>query len=131
MPFVRSGNTVYLSGMLACDVRGQVFQGRFKTLDDLGKAACALRALNSSVFSALYTACDRDWSRLAQVIKLEVWMQADGDFEGHSQVANEISKVLADVFQERGAHARVALGVASLPLGSMLEVALTVQLAEE
>lgn len=63
---------------------------------------------------------------LAQVT---VFVAAAPDFTAHPQVANGASELLADVLGEAGQHARAAVGVASLPLGASVEVAVTAVLA--
>jgi enamine deaminase RidA (YjgF/YER057c/UK114 family) len=54
-----------------------------------------------------------------------VFVAATPGFTEHPKVANGASQLLVDVLGEAGSHARAAVGVASLPLGSSVEVALT------
>jgi enamine deaminase RidA (YjgF/YER057c/UK114 family) len=55
-------------------------------------------------------------------MRLGVFVAATADFKDHPKVANGASDVLVEIFQERGKHARAAVGVASLPFGASVEV---------
>ena len=83
---------------------------------------CVLRAL-----SAL-TAALPPTTSVERVLFLRGFVNAVPDFANHSQVLDEASTLLHEVFGEQGRHARSALGVASLPGGGLLEIELTVAL---
>ncbi|MCA8003339.1 RidA family protein [Burkholderia metallica] len=83
---------------------------------------CVLRAL-----SAL-TAALSSTTSVEQVLYLRGFVNAVPGFTNHSQVLDEASTLLHEVFGEQSRHARSALGVASLPGGGLLEIELTVAL---
>jgi enamine deaminase RidA (YjgF/YER057c/UK114 family) len=58
------------------------------------------------------------------IAQLTVFVAATPAFTEHPKVANGASELLADVLGEAGQHARAAVGVASLPLGASVEVAM-------
>lgn len=62
---------------------------------------------------------------LEAIAQVSVFVAATPSFTQHPQVANGASELLADVLGDAGQHARAAVGVASLPLGASVEVALT------
>jgi len=60
--------------------------------------------------------------RVSRVIRVAGYVASAGGFTDHSKVINGASQVLLDVFGEAGRHARIAIGVAELPLGVPVEV---------
>ena len=85
-----------------------------------GLAAARLCAIN--LLAQVRVACGADWDRLDRCIRLGGFVAATPEFTGHPTVVNGASKLIADVLAERGAHARAAVGVTSLPLGAAVEV---------
>ncbi len=64
-------------------------------------------------------------------MQLRGYVRATSEFDTHPTVIDGASQLLLDVFGERvGAHARTAIGVASLPGGACVELDLVVSLAE-
>ena len=55
-------------------------------------------------------------------IKVTGYVNCESTFTEHSKVINGASNLLVDLFAEKGNHTRVAIGVNSLPLGSVVEV---------
>lgn len=90
-----------------------------------GAARAALQAL-----SALRHHLGGSLDRLVRIAQVTVYVAADAGFVEHSRVANGASDLLVDVLGARGRHARAAVGVSSLPLGSSVEVAVTAELVE-
>ncbi|CAN7757863.1 RidA family protein [Caballeronia sp. LjRoot34] len=83
---------------------------------------CVLRALSVLVATLPATAAaDR-------ILFLRGFVNAVPGFVNHSQVMDEASTLLHEIFGENGRHARSALGVASLPGNGLLEIELTVAL---
>lgn len=78
---------------------------------------CALQAL-----AALREALG-SLDRVEAIVKLDVFVGSAEGFTEQPRVANGASDVLVDIFGEAGRHARAAVGVAALPLGVPVEVA--------
>lgn len=64
---------------------------------------------------------------IRRVVKVTVYVASDPGFTGQAQVANGASELLQEIFGHRGAHVRSAVGVATLPLDSPVEVELVVE----
>jgi enamine deaminase RidA (YjgF/YER057c/UK114 family) len=64
-----------------------------------------------------------------RVVKVVGYVNAEPSFIQHPQVVNGASELLGHVLGDAGAHARVAIGVGSLPLGAPVEVELVVEVA--
>lgn len=85
-------------------------------------AAAARAALQSlSVLRAELGSFDA----IERIVQVSVFVASTPGFTGHPQVANGASELLVDVLGDDGRHARAAVGVPSLPLGSCVEVAVT------
>ena len=127
IPALRSGNLGFTSGQLPMRdgqliVTGKV--GGEVTQEEAVECArqCGLNAI------AAVRAEVGELSAVKRVVKAVVFVASTPDFTGQPFVANGLSELLGAVFGEAGRHARSAVGVAELPLGSPVEVEAIVQL---
>ncbi len=125
---VRQGDLLYLSGGLP-DLDDSRFRGKVPT----GVTAeVAQEAARSAILGRLSVIKDELGSldKVTRVVSVQGFVNCEGDFEAIPQVINGASDLLGEVFGlEIGAHSRTAVGVASLPLGVCVEVALVVAVA--
>lgn len=121
VPYVRSGSTVYVSGQIAVREGQLVTKGRLGAEVGIadGQAAARMCALN--VLAQLNAAAG-SLSAIARLVKIAVFVASTPDFTSQPQVADGASRLFLDVLGEAGAHARSAIGVAALPLGTPVEV---------
>ncbi|HEY0887760.1 MAG TPA: RidA family protein [Ramlibacter sp.] len=125
VPFVRTGNLVYLSGHIAKkDGKPWVGQfGRNMTTDE-GKAAA--RAVAIDLMGTLHAAVG-DLNKVRRIVKVMSLVNSTADFTEQHLVTNGASELLGQVFGEKGQHARSAFGVAQIPLGACVEIELVVE----
>ena len=121
LPFKQIGNQLWIAGQIAVQDGQLVHEGivgKDINLEQAQKCAqiCALNLL-AQVRLAL-----GDLSRVQQVVKLHVFVASDPSFVQQHLVANYASELIAQVFADAGTHARSAVGVASLPLNSPVEI---------
>ena len=124
VPYVQTGNTVFLSGHIARkDGKPWVAQfGRNITTEE-GKLAA--RAVAIDLLGTLQHACGGDLNRVKRIVKLMSLVNSDGDFTEQHLVTNGASELFAAVFgADKGAHARSAFGVAQSPMGACVEIEL-------
>ena len=127
VPAVRSGNHVYVSGQLPI-VAGQLMGTGKVGADVTAEAAkemaarCALNAL-AAVDSVAGLA------NVTRVVKVGGFVAAASGFTGIPGVVNGASELFGAVFGEAGKHARTAVGVAELPLGTPVEVDVIVEIS--
>lgn len=121
VPFVRTGNQVFISGQISIGKDGLV-KGTLGGDMDIaaGQAAARLCAIN--LISQLKAACDGDLSRVKRVVKLGGFVAATADFTDIPQVINGCSDLMVEVFGDAGRHARSAVSCPVLPLGAAVEV---------
>jgi enamine deaminase RidA (YjgF/YER057c/UK114 family) len=131
VPFVRTGvarDLVFLSGHIAMR-GGAPWVGRLGDGMTTADGAAAARAIAIDLLATLERAAGGDLDRVARIVKLLVLVSSAPSFTEQHLVANGASQLLLDVFGERGAHARSAIGVAQLPLGACVEIELVAELA--
>jgi enamine deaminase RidA (YjgF/YER057c/UK114 family) len=121
LPFVRSGNLVFLSGHIAKQgAKPWVGQLGTDMTTEQGKAAA--RAVAIDLMGTLNAALDGDLERVVRIVKLTSLVNSTGSYTEHHLVTNGASELIGQVFGERGAHARAAFGVAQIPLGACVEI---------
>ncbi|GAB4138026.1 MAG: RidA family protein [Sphingomonadales bacterium] len=122
VPFVRSGNMVFVSGQLPL-VDGQLLHpgivGRDVNLDQAIEAAqqCGL-----NIIAQLNAALDGDLERVRRIVRLGGFVACVDGFKDQPKVINGASDLMVAVFGEAGRHARAAVGTNALPLGASVEV---------
>jgi enamine deaminase RidA (YjgF/YER057c/UK114 family) len=128
VPVRVSGDLAFVSAQIAME-EGQVLYkghvGAEVTVDEACAAArrCALQAL--AALKATLGSLDR----VHGIVQLQVFVASAAGFTDQPKVANGASDVLAEIFGEQGRHARAAVGVAELPLGASVEVAIVAKIA--
>ena len=125
-PAVRSGSLVFTAGQVPMREGELVAIGKVGgdvSVEQATECAqqCALNAL------AAVKAEVGELATVRRVVKAVVFVASTTDFTGQPGVANGASELLAAAFGDAGVHARSAVGVASLPLDSPVEVELVVE----
>jgi enamine deaminase RidA (YjgF/YER057c/UK114 family) len=121
VPFVRTGNVVYISGQVSTAANGGV-KGVVGVDLDLDEAHAAARICGLNLLAQMKVATDGDLDRVARVVKLGGFVQAGPDFIEIPRVLNGCSELMVQAFGEAGRHARSAVGVYRLPLNFAVEV---------
>ena len=118
---VQTGNLLFLSGMLATAGHAVTMAGIVgKDLDvPKGREAARTAALNVLAVARQHLG---SLDRVSRVVRLGVSVAATPQFTEHPKVADAASELLRDVFGEATMPSRLVLGVASLPLGSPVEL---------
>ena len=121
VPAVQTGNLLFLSGMLATSGHAAAVVGVLgKDLDvNAGREAAHIAALNALALTRKQLG---SLNRVSHVVRLGVYVAATPEFTDHAKVADAASELLRDVLGEKTASSRLVIGVASLPLGSPVEM---------
>jgi enamine deaminase RidA (YjgF/YER057c/UK114 family) len=122
VPFVRTGNLLFVSGQICRNAEGQLIAkgklGAGVTIEQ-GQAAargCAINLL-SQVKAAL-----GDLDKVTRVVRLSGFVNSAPDFADGPKVLNGASDLMVAAFGEKGRHARTTVGVAALPSDAAVEV---------
>jgi enamine deaminase RidA (YjgF/YER057c/UK114 family) len=125
---VQTGNLLFLSGMLPTEGRGAKFVGRVGAEVDVeaGRKAARLAALNVLGVARQHLG---SLDRVARVVRLGVSVATSGDVRDQPRVADAASELLQDVFGKDKSPCRLVYGVASLPLGTPVELEVIFEVA--
>ena len=116
----QSGNTVYLSGHIARK-DGKVWAGKLGDNLTTEEGRVAARSIAIDLLATLHAHVG-DLNRVKRIVKLMSLVNSTLEFTEQHLVTNGASELVADVFGERGKHARSAFGVAQIPLGACVEI---------
>ncbi|WP_417475819.1 RidA family protein [Maricaulis sp.] len=121
VPFVRTGDQVYVSGQVSIGPDGLIKGTLGLDMDvEAGQAAARLCGIN--LIAQLKAACGGDLARLKRVVKLGGFVAAVPGFTDIPKVINGCSDLMVEVFGDAGRHARSAVSCPVLPLGAAVEV---------
>ena len=118
----QSGNTVYLSGHIA-KKDGKVWAGKLGATLTTEEGRAAARSIAIDLIATLHAHVG-DLNRVTRIVKVMSLVNSTFEFTEQHLVTNGASELIADIFGERGKHARSAFGVAQIPLGACVEIEL-------
>ena len=129
VPFVQSGNQLFISGQLPMEdgklaVTGQLGAG---VHTPEGQRAAELCAIN--ILAQAKSALGGDLGRIVRVIKLNGFVASTPDFIEQHIVINGASNLIANVLGDAGKHARAAVGMAALPMNAAVEIDAILEIA--
>lgn len=130
VPFVQSGNLVYLSGHIAKQ-DGKPWVGQLGKNLATAEGQAAARAIAIDLMGTLQAACQAaggDLNKVKRIVKVMSLVNSTPDYTEQHLVTNGCSELLGQVFGAKGIHARSAFGVAQIPLGACVEIELIAEL---
>ena len=122
VPFVTAGKLIFVAGQIT------ILDGKLQYLRKVGDTLStedgykAARICAINLIAQVKKACSVDLERVTQVVKLGGFVNCTPNFTEQPKVINGASDLIAEVFGESGKHARIAVGVPSLPLDVAVEV---------
>ena len=128
VPVVLTGRLAFVSGQIPIKDGQVVYQGKVgdtQSIDDAQEAAklCVINGL------AQIEAYCGTLDNLEKIIKISGFVNSTKDFTEHPKVINAASDLLMKIFDEKGRHSRIAIGVSSLPLNATVEIDMVVEIA--
>ena len=127
VPVVLTGKLAFVSGQIPIKDGQVVYQGKVgdtQSIDDAQEAAklCVINGL------AQIEAYCGTLDNLEKIIKISGFVNSTKDFTEHPKVINAASDLLMKIFDEKGRHSRIAIGVSSLPLNATIEIDMVVEI---
>lgn len=121
VPFVRSGNMLFVSGQISSGPDGLICGklGRDLATEQGTQAA---RTCGLALIAQARAAAGGDLDRIARVVKLTGFVNSTPEFTDQPEVINGCSDLMVEVFGEAGRHARAAVSAPSLPRGVAVEI---------
>ena len=129
IPAYRAGNLVFLSGVGPRDYDGNTLKGK------VGKDVSVEDAYQASRMCALNLLANLrgligDLDKVKHIVKLLGMVNGESDFTDQPAVINGCSELLVELFEEKGRHARSAVGMGSLPGGMAVEIEMIVEVED-
>lgn len=125
---VQTGNLLFLTGMLPTEGRAAKFVGRIgaELGVEAGRKAARLAALNVLAVARKHLG---SLDKVTRIVRLGVSVATSGDVRDQPKVADGASELLQDVFGKEKNPCRLVYGVASLPLGTPVELEIIFEVA--
>jgi len=125
----QTGNLLFLTGMLPVVDHKPKYLGRLgNELDvEAGRDAAYTAALSALAAAKEYLG---SLDKLARVVRFSIFMATHGDFFDQPKVADAVSDLFRDIFGSDKIPVRLVIGVASLPLGTPVELEVIFEVAE-
>jgi enamine deaminase RidA (YjgF/YER057c/UK114 family) len=123
---VRTGNLLFLAGKAPLEEDGRLPVGRVGveySVDDGYRLARSTGLALLSVLRAELGTLDR----VRRIVKVLGMVAAPPEFTQHPRVINGCSDLMVELFGDAGRHARSAVGMSSLPLGTPVEIEMIVE----
>ena len=121
VPFVRSGNLLFISGQGPRTLDNKFLTGKVGKDITAAEAYDHARLVGINLLAVVYHA-QNGLATVVRVVKLTGFVNATDDFRDHPKVINGCSDLLVEVFGEAGRHARSAVGVSGLPENISVEI---------
>jgi len=128
VPYQRTGEVIHVSGQIAMADGALLARGRVGEDVAHDDAVACARQCALNVLAQLRAAAGQ-LRHVRRLVKASVFVASHPDFTDQHLVANGASELLADVLGDAGVHARSAVGVAALPMGSPVEVEAVAEIA--
>lgn len=122
VPFVRSGNLVFVSGQLPLQDGAVKYVGLVGAGVTQEEAYEAAKLCGLNLIAQAKAACGGDLDRVTRVVKLTGFVAAGPQFTDQPKVINGASDLMVQVFGDAGRHCRAAVGAPSLPRGAAVEI---------
>src|SRR5256885_5097326 len=126
---VQTGNLLFLTGMLPTEGRAAKFVGRVGAELDVeaGRKAAYLAALNVLAVAREHLG---SLDKVTRIVRLSVSVATSGDVRDQPKVADAASELFQDVFGKEKNPSRLVYGVASLPLGTPVELEVILEVSD-
>ena len=121
VPYVISGNLVFVSGQVSMDENGFV-KGVLGDTMTVEEGAAAAKLCGLGLLAQAKAACGGDLSKLKRVVKLTGFVNSTKDFGDQPKVVNGCSDLLVEVLGDAGRHSRSAVSAGALPFGVAVEI---------
>ena len=126
IPVVTTGNLVFVSGQIPMKDGKVIVEGKVpekQSLDSAREAAkiCIINGL------AQLKANLGSLDKITKFVRISGFVNSSQDFTEQPKVINAASDLLVEIFGDMAKHSRIAVGVASLPLNSTVEIDMIVE----
>lgn len=122
VPFVKTGNLIYISGMLPLKAGRLEKTGRVGESVILEEAYQAAKIATINGLSVLKSAVG-SLDKVTRCVRISGFVASARDFTDQPKVINGASDFIFEIFGDQGRHSRIAVGVNVLPMNAPVEIA--------
>ena len=126
IPVVTTGNLAFVSGQIPMRDGKVVFEGKVPEQQSLESARDASKICIINGLAQLKANLG-SLDKITKFIRISGFVNSESDFTEQPKVINAASDLLVEVFGNMAKHSRIAVGVASLPLNSTVEIDMVVE----
>ena len=128
IPAVKTGNLLFISGQIPLEGGKVTFTGKVSD-ENLETAQKSARMCAINIIAQIKRELG-SLDKVSRIIRLSGFVNSTPEFTAQPKVINPASDLMFEIFGEKGKHSRIAVGVSSLPLGSMTEIDAVVEFTE-
>jgi enamine deaminase RidA (YjgF/YER057c/UK114 family) len=126
IPVVTTGNLAFVSGQIPMKDGKVVFEGKVPNVQSLDSAREAAKICIINALAQLKANLG-SLDKITKFVRISGFVNSAPDFVEQPKVINAASDLLIDIFGDMAKHSRIAVGVASLPLNSTVEIDMVVE----
>ena len=126
IPVVTTGNLAFVSGQIPMREGKVVFEGKVPNEQSLDAARDAARICIINGLAQLKVNLG-SLDKITKFVRISGFVNSNPEFTEQPKVINAASDLLVEVFGDMAKHSRIAVGVASLPLNSTVEIDMVVE----
>jgi enamine deaminase RidA (YjgF/YER057c/UK114 family) len=129
VPVVISGNLAFVAGQIPVEAGQVKFKGKVSRDVSIEAGQQAARLCTINALAQLKAALG-SLGRIRRIVRVAGFVNCEPTFVDQPKIINGASDLLVQIFGDAGRHARVAVGVSSLPLDSAVEVEFIAEIEE-
>jgi enamine deaminase RidA (YjgF/YER057c/UK114 family) len=126
IPVVVSGNLAFVSGQIPMQDGKVMYAGKVPTEKSVGEAQKAAKLCAINILAQLKSYLG-SLDKITKIVRVSGFVNSTPDFSEQPKIINSASDLFFEIFGEKGKHSRIAVGVASLPLNSTVEIDVIVE----
>ena len=126
IPVVTTGNLAFVSGQIPMKEGKVVFEGKVPNEQSLDTARDAAKVCIINGLAQLKANLG-SLDKISKFVRISGFVNSNPEFTEQPKVINAASDLLVEIFGDMAKHSRIAVGVASLPLNSTVEIDMVVE----
>ena len=126
IPVVTTGNLAFVSGQIPMKEGKVVFEGKVPETQSIDSARDAAKICIINGLAQLKANLG-SLDKITKFVRISGFVNSNPNFTEQPKVINAASDLLVEVFGDMAKHSRIAVGVASLPLNSTVEIDMIVE----
>ena len=128
IPVVITGNLAFVSGQIPMQDGKVLYTGKVPSEKSIEEAQAAAKICAINLLAQLKANLG-NLDRITKIVRVSGFVNSTAEFSEQPKIINAASDLFYEIFGEKGKHSRIAVGVTSLPLGSTVEIDMTVEFA--